>query len=70
MRRCSVIRESFSGRRIVGLLLGFIGVVVLLGFDTISGKAQWLAVGGLAVAVIGYAAGPLVVQRYLKGQCG
>jgi drug/metabolite transporter (DMT)-like permease len=61
------IRESFSARRIVGLVLGFIGVVVLLGFDTIGGAAQWLAVGALGVAVIGYAAGPLVVQRYLKG---
>ena len=61
------IRESFSGRRILGLLLGFAGVVVLLGFDTISGAAQWLAVGALGVAVIGYAAGPLVVQRYLQG---
>ncbi len=61
------IRESFSVRRILGLLLGFAGVVVLLGFDTISGAAQWLAVGALGVAVIGYAAGPLVVQRYLQG---
>ncbi len=61
------IRESLSRRRLLGLLLGFIGVVVLLGFDSIRGTAQWLAVGALAIAVLGYAAGPLVVQRYLKG---
>jgi drug/metabolite transporter (DMT)-like permease len=61
------IREAMSGRRLLGLLLGFIGVVVLLGFDSISGVAQWLAVGALGIAVLGYAVGPLVVQRYLKG---
>ena len=61
------VRETLSLRRLLGLLVGLTGVVVLLGFDTISGTAQWLAVAGLFVAVIGYAAGPLVVQRHLAG---
>jgi drug/metabolite transporter (DMT)-like permease len=61
------VRETLSVRRLLGLLVGLAGVVVLLGFDTIAGPAQWLAVAGLLIAVIGYAAGPLVVQRHLAG---
>jgi drug/metabolite transporter (DMT)-like permease len=61
------VHETLSVRRAVGLLVGLVGVVVLLGFDSIAGRDQWLAVGALSIAVIGYAAGPLVVQRHLKG---
>ncbi len=61
------VHESMSGRRLTGLVIGFAGIIVLLGFDSIAGTAQWLAVAGLALAVIGYAAGPLIVQKHLKG---
>ncbi len=61
------VREALSARRLLGLLVGLAGVVVLLGFDSITGRAQWLALAGLLIAVIGYAAGPLVVQRHLAG---
>jgi drug/metabolite transporter (DMT)-like permease len=61
------VRETLSVRRLLGLLVGLAGVVVLLGFDTIAGPAQWLAVAGLFIAILGYAAGPLVVQRHLAG---
>lgn len=61
------VRETLSVRRLLGLLVGLIGVVVLLGFDTIADPAQWLAVAGLLIAVLGYAVGPLVVQRHLAG---
>jgi drug/metabolite transporter (DMT)-like permease len=60
------VREHLSARRLVGLVVGFIGIVVLLGLDTITGLEQWLGVACLVVSVIGYAAGPLVVQRYLR----
>jgi drug/metabolite transporter (DMT)-like permease len=61
------IHEALSGRRLMGLVIGFAGVMVLLGFDTITGSAQWLAVACLTLAIIGYAAGPLIVQRHLAG---
>ncbi len=61
------VRETLSIRRLFGLVTGFVGIIVLLGFDTISGSAQWLAVAGVVLAIIGYAVGPLVVQRHLKG---
>jgi drug/metabolite transporter (DMT)-like permease len=61
------VHETLSARRLAGLVIGFAGVIVLLGFDTIAGAAEWLAVASLVLAIVGYAAGPLVVQRYLKG---
>lgn len=59
------VRERLSLRRLAGLFIGLFGVVVLLGIDTISGREQWLGVACLFGAVIGYAVGPLIVQRYL-----
>jgi len=64
------VRETLSARRLLGLLLGLGGVSVLLGFATIAGRDQWLAVAGLFIAVIGYAVAPLVVQRHLAGVDG
>jgi drug/metabolite transporter (DMT)-like permease len=60
------VKEQMSARRLFGLVVGLVGVVVLLGVDTIAGPQQWMGVACLAVAVIGYAVGPLVVQRYLS----
>jgi drug/metabolite transporter (DMT)-like permease len=60
------VREPMSARRLFGLLVGLLGVVVLLGVDTVSGPQQWTGVACMAVAVVGYAIGPLVVQRYLS----
>ena len=59
------VREQMSARRLFGLVVGFIGVVVLLGLDTISGPEQWAGVACMLAAIVGYAVGPLVVQRYL-----
>lgn len=61
------VRERLSARRVAGLVLGFTGVVALLGIDTISGPLQWLGVGCMLLATLGYATGPLIVQRHLHG---
>lgn len=61
------VHEVMSVRRLIGLIVGLLGVIVLLGFDSITGTAQWVAVGCLVLAIIGYAAGPLIVQRHLAG---
>ena len=57
--------ERVGGLRLVGLLVGLAGVVVLLGLD-VAGDADEL-VGALAIllATVGYAGGPLVVKRHL-----
>jgi drug/metabolite transporter (DMT)-like permease len=59
------VHERLTARRIAGLLLGFIGVLILLGVDHVSGLFGWIGVGCMLVATIGYAIGGLIVQRYL-----
>jgi drug/metabolite transporter (DMT)-like permease len=43
-----------------------IGVVALVGLGSIAGPRGWTAVGCMLVATVGYAVGPLIVQRRLK----
>lgn len=59
------VKERLGTRRLTGLAVGFVGVVALLGIDTISGLQQWLGVACMVVATVGYAMGPLIVQRHL-----
>ena len=61
------VKETLSLRRIVGLGIGFFGVIALLGLDTGHGSSLWAGVACIMIAVVGYAVGPLVVQRYLAG---
>ncbi len=61
------LHEPMSNRRIAGLVLGFLGVVCLLGLGTISGTRGWLGVGCLLVSAFGYSLGPLIIQRHLRG---
>lgn len=60
------VREKVAPRRLLGLAIGLIGVVALLGIDTVKGYEQWLGVACLFGAVIGYAVGPLIIERYLR----
>ncbi len=60
------VHEPLGWRRLTGLALGFIGVVVLLGFGTISGSKGWAGVACMLVAAFGYAVGPLIIQRHLR----
>jgi drug/metabolite transporter (DMT)-like permease len=61
------IRERLGPRRLIGLAIGFAGVVALLGIDRLHGAQQWFGAGVAFFAVIGYAVGPLIVQRHLAG---
>jgi drug/metabolite transporter (DMT)-like permease len=61
------VHERLGWRRILGLGLGFIGVAALLGFGTISGPLGWAGVACMLVATLGYAIGPLIIQRHLAG---
>jgi drug/metabolite transporter (DMT)-like permease len=59
------IHERLSATRAFGLVLGLIGVVALVGFGPISGPSGWAGVACMVLATIGYAVGPLIVQRHL-----
>jgi drug/metabolite transporter (DMT)-like permease len=61
------VHERLGTWRIVGLGLGFVGVAALLGFGAISGPLGWAGVGCMLIATLGYAIGPLIIQRHLKG---
>jgi drug/metabolite transporter (DMT)-like permease len=61
------VRESLGTWRIIGLGLGFVGVAALVGTGSISGALGWLGVGCMLLATLGYAIGPLIIQRHLSG---
>jgi drug/metabolite transporter (DMT)-like permease len=60
------VHEPLGVRRLIGLALGFIGVVTLLGFGTISVPWGWVGVACVLIAAFGYAVGPLIIQRHLR----
>jgi drug/metabolite transporter (DMT)-like permease len=57
--------DRLDARRMAGLLVGFVGVAALVGFDLSGGNLG--AVGEIAVVTIGYALGPMVIARRLGG---
>jgi drug/metabolite transporter (DMT)-like permease len=61
------VHERLGTWRILGLGLGFVGVATLLGFGTISGARGWAGVACMLIATLGYAMGPLIIQRHLGG---
>lgn len=58
--------ERATGRRLVGLLLGFTGVIALVGVDLAGGSDGLLGAGAIAVASLCYAAGAMVLKRHLS----
>lgn len=62
------VRASLDLRRAAGLLVGFAGVIVLLGFDAPKEIHQWFGVGCMLLAALAYASAPLIVERYLEGR--
>lgn len=61
------VHERVSTRRVIGLVTGLLGVVALLGLDTVEGTQGWLGAGCILLAAVGYAIGPLIIQRHLAG---
>ncbi len=57
--------ERATGIRLVGLLLGFAGVVALVGIDIAGNSDELLGAGAILLAAIGYAAGTIVLKKYL-----
>ena len=57
--------DRLDGRRLAGLLVGLFGVATLVGFDVSGGSLG--AVGEIAVVTVGYALGPMIIARRLRG---
>jgi drug/metabolite transporter (DMT)-like permease len=56
-------QDRLDSRRIVGLVLGFVGVAALVGLDV---RADDLgAIGQVALVAVGYAIGPMIIERKL-----
>jgi drug/metabolite transporter (DMT)-like permease len=60
------VHERLGAWRLLGLVTGLLGVVALLGLGTISTPLQWAGVGCMVLATVGYAIGPLIIQRHLS----
>jgi drug/metabolite transporter (DMT)-like permease len=61
--RLSGTDERLTPVRLLGMGIGVVGIAVLLGLDV--GGAQLLPIVAVALTVIGYATGPMVVTRAL-----
>jgi drug/metabolite transporter (DMT)-like permease len=57
--------ERVAGRRLVGLLVGFAGVVALVGVDLAGDAGELLGAGAVGLAAVGYAAGPMILKRHM-----
>ena len=57
--------ERAEGSRLVGLLIGFAGVVVLLGLDVAGRPGELLGAFAILLAAVGYAAGPMIIKHRL-----
>lgn len=61
------IEERLGPGRLLGLGLGLAGVVALLGFGTVTWPLGWAGVACMLIATVGYAIGPLIIQRHFRG---
>src|SRR5262245_43878569 len=60
------VKERLRARRWVGLMIGLVGVAALLGIDSLHGAHEWIGVGCILLSTVGYALGPLIIQRHLS----
>lgn len=59
--------ERVGGRRLAGLIIGLAGVALLVGLQAAGSTGSLLAAGGLLLAAAGYAVGPMILGRHLRG---
>jgi drug/metabolite transporter (DMT)-like permease len=57
--------ERVGGLRLVGLLVGFAGVIALVGVDVAGDRDELIGAGAILLAAVGYAVGPMTMQRGL-----
>jgi drug/metabolite transporter (DMT)-like permease len=57
--------ERATGRRLVGLVVGLVGVVVLMGIDVAGDRDELLGAVAILIAALGYAIGPMTLKAKL-----
>jgi drug/metabolite transporter (DMT)-like permease len=57
--------ERVDGTRLAGLVVGLAGVVALVGLDVAGSASELLGTACVLVAVLGYAAGPMILRAHL-----
>jgi drug/metabolite transporter (DMT)-like permease len=57
--------ERPTGMRLAGLVIGFGGVVALLGVDVAGRRGELLGAAMVLLATVGYAIAPIIVSRHL-----
>jgi drug/metabolite transporter (DMT)-like permease len=57
--------ERAEGSRLLGLLIGFAGVVTLLGLDVAGRPGELLGAAAILTAAVGYACGPMIIKHRL-----
>ncbi len=58
--------ERATGARLLGLLIGFAGVVALVGIDLAGESSELIGAGAVLLAALGYAIGPMLLKRELS----
>jgi drug/metabolite transporter (DMT)-like permease len=59
--------ERVTGPRLAGLFVGLAGVVALVGIDVAGRPRELIGAGCMAVATVGYAAGPMLIRTKMAG---
>lgn len=57
--------DRSSLRQLAGLGIGIVGVALLVGVDPADGEVLWLPVAMVLISAVGYALGPVVINRTL-----
>ncbi len=60
-------RTVFQSRRLIGMAVGFIGVVSLVGLDINAGKVDTRSIVQLLLVAFGYSLAPAIAARKLQG---
>jgi len=58
--------ERVSGWRLVGLFIGFAGVVLLVGIDIAGRSSELYGVGAVLASAFCYAVGPMILKHHLS----